>query len=185
MSGENPRQISPEDELRLHPAVARFCAVVDWINVCVGQVIGFSIIIVTAMVIYEIVLRSVVGRSTIWSNESVIYLSAMTYLLAGGYALQHRAHVRIDLVHSMLSPRNQARLDLATFLLFLLYTGTLIVVGGNMATESMLQHETTGSPWNPPIWPVKFTVMFAGILLLLQGIANLVRQVALSLRSSS
>ena len=136
------------------------------------------------MVIYEITLRSVVGRSTTWSNEAVIYLSAMTYLLAGGYALQHRAHVRIDLLHSILSPRNQARLDLITFVLFLLYTGTLIFVGGNMAWDSLLQHETTGSPWNPPIWPVKFTVMFAGILLLLQGIANLVRQVALSRRNS-
>jgi TRAP-type mannitol/chloroaromatic compound transport system permease small subunit len=35
--------------------------------------------------------------------------------------------------------------------------------------------ETTSTPWNPPIWPVKMAIPAAGVLLLLQGIANLVR----------
>ena len=60
----------------------------------------------------------------------------------------------------------------------MLYAGTLIFVGGKMAWDSMLQHETTGSPWDPPIWPVKFSIMFAGIFVLLQGISNLIRKFA-------
>ena len=41
----------------------------------------------------------------IWGNETTIYLSAMAYLIAGGYALLHRRHVRIDVIYEALSPR--------------------------------------------------------------------------------
>lgn len=186
MSGE-ASGLSPShaEGPRLSPAVARFCAIVDRVNLWVGQVFGASVILVSAMVIYEVVLRSVFGRSTTWSNEAVIYLSAVTYLLAGGYALMNHTHVRIDILYATLSLRNQLRLDFVTFVMFLFYTGTLIYVGGSMAWESLLQHETTGSPWDPPIWPVKFSIMFAGILVLLQGIANLLRKVALARQSQS
>lgn len=179
MSGTaSPLSSSPDEEPRLSPAAARFCAFVDCVNGWVGQVIGASVLLVSAMVIYEITARSLFGRSTSWSNEAVIYLSAMTYLLAGGYAFMHHSHVRIDIIYATLSPRIQAWLDAITFILFLLYTGTLIYIGGNMAWDSLRQHETTGSPWDPPIWPVKFTIMIAGVLLLLQGTANLLRKFA-------
>lgn len=169
----------------MSPAAARFCAFADYVNGWTGQVLGASVILVSAMVIYEITLRSLFGRSTSWSNEAVIYVSAMTYLLAGGYALMHQSHVRIDIIYATLSSRIQAWLDAITFVCFLLYTGTLIYVGGRMAWDSLRQHETTGSPWDPPIWPVKFTIMIAGILLLFQGIANLMRKFASVKRSAS
>lgn len=165
-------------EPELSPALARFCNTIDAVNEWVGLVVGASVVFVTAMVIYEVALRFFFGVSTTWSNEAVIYLSAMTYLVACGYALLHHAHVRIDLLYSTLSPRAQTWLDAATFVIFLLYAGTLIFVGGQMAWDSMLQHETTGSPWDPPIWPVKFSIMFAGIFVLLQGISNLIRKFA-------
>jgi TRAP-type mannitol/chloroaromatic compound transport system permease small subunit len=177
------RTTSPSSQYDgLPPAAARLCAAIDKLNQVFGWAIGFSIIIVTAMVIYEVAVRSFFGSATTWSNESVIYLSAMTYLLAGGYALYHHAHVRIDILYALLSPRVQAWFDAATFVAFTLYTGTLIYVGGDMAWTSMQQHETTGSPWDPPIWPVKFTIMFSGILILAQGISNLIKKFAAARR---
>src|SRR4051812_22970940 len=142
MSGETSvMPSSHQQEPRLSPAAARFCRFADRLNHWVGEVVGASVILVSAMVIYEVTLRLLFGRSTTWSNEAMIYLSAMTYLLAGGYALMHHAHVRIDLVYAILSPRVQIWLDVATFAFFLFYTGTLIYVGGFMAWESLLQHE--------------------------------------------
>jgi len=178
MSAGNPDHRSAGEGPRLSPAAARFCAFSDALNNWVGQVVGASVVLVSAIVIYEVCARTFFGRSTTWSNESVIYLSAMTYLLAGGYALRHHAHVRIDIIYATLSRRVQLWFDAATFVFFILYTGTLIYIGGIMAFESLGQHETTGSPWDPPIWPVKFTIMFAGILLLVQGVANLLRKFA-------
>jgi TRAP-type mannitol/chloroaromatic compound transport system permease small subunit len=154
----------------------RFCDAIDAVNEWVGRVWGVTILAVSFAVIYEVVARGVFGSATLWSNETTIYLSAMAYLVAGGYALRHRRHVRIDVVYQMFSPRTRARVDLATFVFFLIYAGTLAWVGGQMAWTSFLQGETTGSPWNPPIWPVKTAIAVAGLLLLLQGIANLLRE---------
>ena len=133
-------------------------------------------VVVTFAVIYEVVARGVFQRATLWANEVTIYLSAMAYLIAGGYALLHRRHVRIDVVYHLFPPRIRARIDVATFAFFLLYAGTLVWIGGQMAWTSFLQRETTGSPWDPPIWPVKMAIALAGVLLLLQGIANLLRE---------
>ena len=163
------------------PRVAdRFCDAVDALNAWAGLLWGLTVLFVTAAVVYEIVLRGVFNRPTIWSNEAVIYVSAMTYLIAGGYALLHRAHVRIDVLYERFTAKTRARLDLFTFIFFVLYVGTLIWGGTASAWMSYGQAETTGTPWNPPIWPVKFTIPLAGVLLLLQGVANLLRDLGVA-----
>ena len=156
-------------------AADRFCDVVDRVNSWLGRSLALSIFVVTAIVLWEVFVRGVVGQATTWANETTIYLSACAYLLSGGYALAHRRHVRIDVIYDRLSSRTQARLDLFTFLFFLIYVGALIWVGTTLAWGSFLEGEGTGTPWNPRIWPVKFAIPIAGLLLLLQGISNLLR----------
>jgi len=162
----------------------RYCDLVDRLNSRVGRLWALAIFGVTFAVIYEVVARGAFGRATLWSNETTIYLSAVAYLIGGGYALAHRRHVRIDLVYELLSPRARTLLDCFTFLFFLLYVGALIWIGTTMGWTSFQQGEGTGTPWNPPIWPVKFAIPLAAALLLLQGVANLLRDLGLA-RSQS
>ncbi len=169
-------------EARANPpssAAARFCDGVDRANEWMGSLWGYSILLVTLAVLYEVVARTLFGLPTIWSNETVIYVSAVAYLLGGAYAHLYHRHVRIDLVYDRLGPKTRARLDVVTFVFFLLYVGTLVWVGGQRAWDSFNQGETTGTPWNPLIWPVKMAIPLAGFLLLLQGIANLLREIGL------
>jgi TRAP-type mannitol/chloroaromatic compound transport system permease small subunit len=49
-----------------------------------------------------------------------------------------------------------------------------------MGWTSFQQGEGTGTPWNPPIWPVKLTIPLAALLLLLQGVANMLRDTGLA-----
>ena len=98
-----------------------------------------------------------------------------TYVIAGGYALLHRRHVRIDVIYEALKPRTRARLDAFTFVFFAAYVLTLICYGGVDAWNSFSIGETTSTPWNPVIWPVKAAIPAAGLLLRLQGISNLIR----------
>jgi TRAP-type mannitol/chloroaromatic compound transport system permease small subunit len=155
--------------------LARLFAWIDRINLWVGTTWALTVILVTAAVVYEVVVRTVFGEPTVWSNEVTIYVSACAYLVAGGYAMLYRQHVRIDVLYLAVSPANQRRLDVVTFIFFAGYCLTLIVVGGQLALTSFGQSETTGTPWNPPIWPVKAMIPVSGLLLLLQGIANLMR----------
>ena len=164
----------------LSGAAARFCDAVDRLNNVMGRVWGLTIIFVTFAVLYEVVARGLFGQATLWANETTVYLSAMAYLIAGGYALQRRMHVRIDVLYLQFSRRGQFRADIFGFVFFFLYVATLIWVGGESAWTSFLQGETTGTPWNPPIWPVKVAIPLAGVLLLLQGIANILRDLSAS-----
>jgi len=153
----------------------RYCDLVDRVNSWVGRFWALAIFAVTLAVLYEVISRGAFGQATLWSNETTIYLSAVAYLIGGGYALAHRRHVRIDLIYERLSPKARASLDVFTFIFFVVYAGALIWVGATMGWTSFQQGEGTGTPWNPPIWPVKLAIPVAAVLLLLQGIANLLR----------
>ena len=117
-------------------ALERFCDWIDWLNEGAGLFWGGTIVLVTSVVLYEVVARTLFGAPTTWGNETTIYLSAMADLLAGGYGLLHRRHVRIDVIYEALSPRTRARLDAFTFIFFVAYMLTLIVYGGFDAWNS-------------------------------------------------
>jgi TRAP-type mannitol/chloroaromatic compound transport system permease small subunit len=157
-------------------AVERFCTAIDRMNEWVGRLWGALILVVTVVVIYEVVARTFFGKATIWANETTIYLSAMVYLLGGGYGLKHRRHVRIDVLYQLFSAAAQRRLDILAFVFFFGYVGALVWVGAEMAWASFQLREGTGTPWDPAIWPVKAAIPIAGVLLLLQGIVNLLRE---------
>ncbi|MCL4765235.1 MAG: TRAP transporter small permease subunit [Hyphomicrobiaceae bacterium] len=171
VSGHRPGSAGP---------LSWFCDAVDAINYWVGLIAGSSIIVVTFAVTWEVVSRSAFGQPTIWSNETSIYVSAATYLIAGGYGLLYNRHVRIDVLYGALSERTQTRLDVLTLLLTLGYAGALIWVGGNDFYTAFSQGETTGTPWNPPIWPVKLAIPVAGSLIALQAVANTLRRTGLA-----
>ena len=95
-----------DDASRRSGLLERCCDLIDRLNEGMGLFWGSMIVLVTAAVLYEVVARTVFGAPTQWGNETTIYLSAMAYLLAGGYALLHRRHVRIDVLYEALSARN-------------------------------------------------------------------------------
>lgn len=154
----------------------RLVAVIDAVNEWIGRVVGFQIVLIVGVVMYEVVLRSLFQRPTLWANETMIYVTAMAYLLAGGYALRHRRHVIVDVVYQRLPPRVRNGLDRLTFVFFVLYMVTLIWIGWQFAWDSVKLRETAGTPWDPPIYPVKLAIPVAGLLVLLQGVANLGRE---------
>lgn len=152
-----------------------YCRAVDRLNEFIGWLLGPMIVFVSGVILYEVIARGAFGQATTWANETVVYGSAAVYLLAGGYALLHRRHVRIDAIFGLLSERARRRLDLLALPFLVLYALTLVVIGGEIAWASFLQAEGTGTPWNPRIWPVKACIPLAGILLLAQAAANLLR----------
>jgi len=175
MTNARGRADVPRPSLRRASALERLCAAVDRLNTWCARIWGATIIFVTFAILYEVMARALFGQATIWVSETTVYLSAVAYLLGGGYALLKRAHVRIDLVYGVLPPRAKLLADVIGFVCFCLYVGALVWVGTQMAWSSFLQSEGTGTPWNPAIWPVKMAIPIAGSLLLLQGIVNLFR----------
>jgi len=163
----------------------RALAAIDGLNEAVGRVLGPVIILVTLAIVYEIVMRTVFLRATVWASEAVVYGAAAVYLLAGGYALRHGRHVRIDGFVGLLPSGLQRWLPALRLLCVLLYAGTMVWVGSQMAWTSFVGSEGTGTPWNPPIWPVKACIPLAGLLLMLQAIADTARDMGLVSRADA
>jgi TRAP-type mannitol/chloroaromatic compound transport system permease small subunit len=107
------------------------------------------------------------------------YLFAALFLLGGAYVLRHNAHVRVDVFYSRLSPRGKAWVNLLGTVLFLIPFCTLMIwTSWPAVRNSWLLREMSPDPGGLPRYPIKTVVPVAFALLLLQGAAVLIKQVA-------
>jgi TRAP-type mannitol/chloroaromatic compound transport system permease small subunit len=148
---------------------------VDRLNDRVGRVVSFLILLIIGITIWEVVWRYGFNRPTIWVHETSEHLFALSFLLGGAYTLSKGGHVRVDVLYSHLSPRNQAILDLICSIFFFLFTGLLLWQGTDMAWESISILEKSQSPWGPYIFHIILAVPIAAFLMVLQGIALFLR----------
>ena len=94
-------------------------------------------------------------------------------------------HVRIDMLYHRLSPKQRALIDCLTYPFFILYIAVMLWASLNYAWESFQVRETTMSPWNPPIYPMKIVMTLGLILLLLQGTVKFLRDLSILRRRRS
>ena len=101
----------------------------DQIAMFIGRVTMLLIFLVVAVMMYEVVLRYVFERPTLWANELSLWMAGFVFILAGFYAMQQRSHIRIFLLYDML-PRNLQRTcdTISTF--FILLFAFFLVYGG-------------------------------------------------------
>ncbi|MFP4573411.1 MAG: TRAP transporter small permease subunit [Desulfobacterales bacterium] len=147
-----------------------------------GKILMWLPWILMAIIVWEVALRNVFGRPTIWAHElSVMFFGALA-ILGGAYTLRARGHVSMDLFYNKLSERGRAVLDIITFPLFFAFVFTLLWYGTLFAMRSYASHEASISTWGPPLWPVKFTIPIGAFLLLIQGIAKLFSDILVAVK---
>lgn len=150
---------------------------IDRANTVIGQTFAWSIVALTLVIAYEIFVRYVFRAPTSWAYDASYMLYGVLFMMAGAYALSRNGHVRGDFLYRKLPPRRQATLDLTLYFLFF-FPGVIALVfaGWNFFLISYLQNERSAfSPTGPIIWPFKFLIPVAGGMLLLQGLAEVVR----------
>jgi len=95
--------------------------------------------------------------------------------MGGGYVLLHKAHIRVDVLWSRLSPRRAAIADLVTCGFAFLFLGVLLWFSARMAWWSVLTLEISKTPFGPAIYPLKISLVIGVLLLLLQLISKTIR----------
>jgi TRAP-type mannitol/chloroaromatic compound transport system permease small subunit len=107
------------------------------------------------------------------------YLFSLVFLLAGAYTLKHDRHVRVDVFYARLSARRQAWIDLAGTLLFLIpFSAVGLWVSWPAVRASWTILEGSPDPGGLPRYPIKAVILIAFVLLIVQGLAELIRRVA-------
>jgi len=155
----------------------RLLAIIDGFNSRLGKITAFVMLPTLFCIFYEIISRYVFGKPTLWASELMIYFCGILYIFGAAWTMQMGRHVKIDMVWAKASPRGRRILDIVTFPFFALYMALLLWVGFQFAMQSMAIRETSGTPWDPPIYPFKAIFAVGTVMLLMQGFAKLVRDV--------
>ncbi len=155
----------------------RFLFVIDAISAWVGKAFGWLILILTLGVSYEVFVRYVLRAPTTWAFDFSYITYGALFLMAGPYALSRNAHVRADVAYRLWQPKTQGKMDLLLYILFFLPgVAAFIYSGWNYAAQSVRFKEVSiFSPAGIPVFPLKALIPAAGVLLLMQGIAEIIR----------
>lgn len=161
---------------RQHPSL-RLLRIIDAISTWAGKVAAWLIVALTFVVSIEVLKRYILNSPTAWIFDLNNMLYGTLFMLCGAYALASNAHVRGDFLYSSLSPRRQASFDLVLYFVFFV-PGilALIYAGVDYAGDSWrIREHSTVTADGPPLYPFKSTIPLAGALLMLQGVAEIVR----------
>lgn len=151
--------------------------VLDALSIYSGRLFAYLSLPVIAVIMTEVVGRYLFRSPFLWSHETMTFLAAGVYMLGGGYVLYHRGHTSVDILTRKFSPRARAITGILTSVFFYVYIITLLRVVYKYTATSLRILEKSGTPWNPPIYPLKIALLAAVILILLAGIGNLIRDV--------
>jgi TRAP-type mannitol/chloroaromatic compound transport system permease small subunit len=154
-----------------------FLKFIDAVNEKVGNLLSYFLFFFFVLLLMEVILRYFFNSPTVWANELAQMLFGAYAILAGGYILRSGGHVNVDILYSRLSRKQRAVLDIVTSSLFFLFCGMLLVYGGSLAWDSLARFEHSQSAWNPPLYPAKLMIPLAALLLMLQGLAKLIRDI--------
>lgn len=155
----------------------KFFLTVDRVSTFAGQAFAWLIIALTGLICWEVFSRYVLNSPNPWAFDVQIMMYGTLFMMAGAYTLSKNGHVRGDILYGFFKPRTQAFFDLLLYLLFFL-PGVIALAwaGYSYAAESWaIREHSSITADGPPLYPFKTVIPVAGVLLLLQGIVEILR----------
>jgi len=145
----------------------------------VGKFVMFLVFAMIGILIYETVSRTIFNRPHVWSMETAQFVMAAYYLLGGGYTLLMGGHVRMDLLYNKWSAKRKAVADVITFFIILLYLVVLLYGGFQGIQYALKYKQVTYSAWAPQVAPIKIIMQIGIVMMLLQIIAEFIKDLAI------
>jgi TRAP-type mannitol/chloroaromatic compound transport system permease small subunit len=160
-----------------HMNVQSFLHTIDGISTWVGKATAWLMILLMSAVCVEVFKRYIMNMPTSWIFDLDNMLYGTLFMLCGAYTLAQNAHVRGDFLYSSMRPRTQASLDLVLYIVFFLPgIAALVYAGYFYAADSwrIAEHSNVTAD-GPPVYHFKSVIPLAGGLIMLQGVAEIVR----------
>ena len=150
---------------------------VDKVSTFIGHCFSWLVIGLTALIGFEVFSRYVLNSPHAWAFDAQIMMYGTMFMMAGAYTLAKNGHVRGDILYGFLKPRTQAIFDLILYIVFFIPgVIALAYAGYGYAADSwrILEHSSITAD-GPPLYPFKTIIPIAGIILLIQGIVEILR----------
>jgi TRAP-type mannitol/chloroaromatic compound transport system permease small subunit len=155
----------------------RYIEFADRLSAWFGKAFAWAIMVMTLGVGYEVVVRRLLDAPTDWAFDVSYIMYGTLFMMGGAYTLSRNGHVRGDFVYRLWKPRTQAIVEFVLYFIFF-FPGViaLMVTGWKYAARSWSYGEVSiNSPAGIPIFQLKSVIVAAGILLFIQGIAQVMR----------
>ena len=96
--------------------IVTYVRVIDYLSTKFGRIAMYLIFVMIGVLLLDAITRNIINIPLSWCIEMAQFTMAAYYIVGGPYSMQLDSHVRMDLLYSRFSPRNQARLDCFTAL---------------------------------------------------------------------
>ncbi|WP_346900090.1 TRAP transporter small permease subunit [uncultured Roseibium sp.] len=190
------------------PRAARaYIRIVDGFNSGLGRIMMWGVFGMAGILLWSSISKTFFQPS-LWTLEVAQFAMVAYYILGGPYSIQLGANVRMDLFYADWSLKKKAWFDAFTVFLLIFYLGVLLVgalnstayslgyfgkdslsffkdlivafvTGGPDAAKEVMGYiERSPTAWRPYLWPVKFIMLFGFILMLLQSVSELLKDIA-------
>jgi TRAP-type mannitol/chloroaromatic compound transport system permease small subunit len=159
------------------PRVVTLTRQIDGFTDSVGLAVAWLNVPLVLAVVYEVVARYFFHAPTIWAYDVTYMLYGTIFMLGAAYALHKGAHIRTDFFFESWSTRTKGIIDSIAYIA--LFFPTLLVflyVSAGEAWHGFLINETSEqTPWRPLLWPFKAVVPLTCLLLIIQGISEVIK----------
>lgn len=158
--------------------IKSICKGIDRVNELLGNLFSVLVLAILGVILCEVVLRRVFNRPQVWTQELTIMLFAAYIILICAYGFQKKAFVAVDVVFVMLPKAAQYILHIITYLCFLVpFVFWILPKSYYFFLRAYTSNEQTYSVWAAPTWPVKFCFFFGILLLAVQTVSEILKQV--------
>lgn len=160
-------------------ALLRLSRGIDWLNAQVGKYVIWLILAATIISGLNAVVRKVLHTSSNAFLEVQWYFFAASFLLAAGYTLLEKEHVKVDVINAKLKLRTRIWIDILGFTFFLTPMCAIVVYYGvPFFLQAFNSGEMSSNAGGLIRWPVYLMMPLGFGLLLLQGISELIKRIA-------
>ena len=152
---------------------------IDQISSAIAAFVGWFALIMVIITAMVVVFRYFLNLGSIPLQETIVYLHGSLMMLAIGFALKNNAHVRVDVVHRRLKPRQKHWIEIIGFCFFLLPVAILFLVTSfSYVSFSWSVLESSSAPGGlPGIFVLKTLIPVMAILLLMQGFSQTLKAI--------
>ncbi|WP_416899180.1 MAG: TRAP transporter small permease subunit [Minwuia sp.] len=148
---------------------------IDRISGWLSVISSWTLLAMTLIVGFEVASRYLFNSPTIWAWDINVQLMLLLLMFGISEAYRRDVHVRVDILTGALSPRGRAIVDALYAPVFFLITVIVVWTGWEYFHQAFERNQTAPTILAPLLWPIKFTIPLGGAVLLLQGLAKLIR----------
>jgi len=157
-----------------------FSRAVDAYNSRIGKIVSWGLLLAILISAANATIRKVFDTSSNSWLEVQWVLFGAVFLLCASWTLIANEHIRIDIVNNMLPRQVRNWIDVIGHVFFLLpVTIVLVWLGWPFFWRSLMQNEQSTNAGGLPVYPSKFLIPLAFTLLLVQGLSELIKRIAI------